>query len=211
MPPKKTAQEKMRQTARIMVDMEHGVYAWPDGTSPVMKNGKPRISKTVALLEAGYKESYVKEAYTSVFTHPYYLEQYHFFLNERDVSVVRALEMAQTNNKTLSRVAEGLLNLALKRIEEDPESVSTANAIRYAKDYVRLVAEIEGKLNVPGAKNLTGILMVGAERLGPEQRGRITEIRDKYRSDRDRELESLARAADAMDEGDIIDADYTEG
>ena len=68
-------ERRMRMMAKAKVEMVLGLYQWPDGRSPILPNGAPRVSNRELLRIGDYSAQY-KRPDKTLFADPYFVTQY---------------------------------------------------------------------------------------------------------------------------------------
>jgi hypothetical protein len=136
--------------AKATVDMERGVYPWPDGRKPFRQDGTPIVVKAEICRAAGYNGDSNQRNQEKWFNDPFYLQQVALERARRDVNLQQI--MAAEENLPLA-IAKGLYELAIRRILTDPEAVSVSEAIAIAtplhKYGLELLAAEEEQLRRP--------------------------------------------------------------
>lgn len=203
---KKETECRQKQAARNMVDMEHGVFPFPDGTPGTLKDGTPRIVRTLAFTTPGqYSETMYSRSYLS--THmpflmeaPYFKQQYALFKHERDTSLVKVLESAQLQTKALDNISVGLLEMVVKDLQSEEPKITPRDALKYAAPITRLAWEVQGKLGSDQKDKLAVVLMNLDETIpDPEERRKIMEGVADASAWRRKQLEEYKDAGDALD------------
>jgi hypothetical protein len=211
-PPRtKKSREMMDKCASIMVDMELGTYEYPDGSRSVTNAGTPRVNKTVALREAGYKECYIKEAYTSVLKHPYYIQQCALLKQQRDGGVITALIHSEDARGLVTKISQGSLQLLANRLEdpEKAEQIKTRDLVTIAKEFFVLDQQVKGKLESGRTDKLAIVMMAANERLPAANRDKVKATLQAFYTTRGSEMENFALVGDALDEN-VIDGECIE-
>jgi hypothetical protein len=213
---KEETRSRQKQAAQNLIDMERGVFPYPEGMSGTYKDGRPKINRTIAFTTPGthsetmYSRAYLSKHLPDVMEAPYFKQQYALFKHERDTSVIQVLESAQLQTKALDRISLGLLEKVADTLEKNPEQIKPSEALKYAHVYFRLAAEVQGKLDSGKQDKLAVVLMNMDERIqDPAERQRIREGIERFRMQRAKQLEEYQSAGEALD-ADVYDGECEE-
>jgi hypothetical protein len=203
----------MDKCASIYVDMLMGTYEYPDGSRSVTNAGTPRVNKTVALREAGYSENYIKQGFTSVLKHPYFIAQCALLKQQREGGVITALINSEASRSLVTKISQGSLQLLSNRLE-DPElskTISTRDLTTIAKEFFVLDQQVKGKMESGRTDKLAIVMMAANERLPAASRDKVQATLQAFYSSRSTEVENFGLVGDALDEnvvdGECIEAD----
>jgi hypothetical protein len=150
-------ERRLKIMAKTMVDMERGVYQWPDGRKPLRPNGDPVISKAECARAAGYSGVSNARNMAVWFEDPYYLRELEKERARREFNMEKLVENEE--NLPLA-LAKGLFIELLIRMQHDPGSITTTQILNFApslhkyglelaalQDAFDATPQIEGKLD----------------------------------------------------------------
>lgn len=126
---RKETERRLRIMVRSMVDMERGIYIWPDGRKPLRPNGLPVISKAEVARSAGYSGTSNARNMAVWFEDPYYLRELE---KERARREINMDEIIQHEENLPLAIAKGLFMELLVRLRMDPGLISTSNILTFA-------------------------------------------------------------------------------
>lgn len=148
---RKETERRLRVMARSMVDMERGIYPWPDGRKPLRPNGTPVISKAEVARSAGYSGTSNARNMETWFEDPYYLRELE---KERARREVNMAEIVQFEENLPLAIAHGLFAELLVRLEHDPASISTNNILTFAPQLHKYGLELAVKMGAAGEEKV---------------------------------------------------------
>jgi hypothetical protein len=201
---------RKRRLAELVTEAESGMHQYPDGSTPVMANGQPRVNKLALMVEAGYTPFYAKKEMTRVFQNPYYLEQKALIEHQRQGGLMRALVDVQERSGVFTNIADRMALLLQQRLD-DPiwsQKIRTEDLFKYALQYHKLDLEVQGALSGNKQNQLAVVFMDAEERLPKESRDKMRDALTKFRALKSGELDDMARVGDAMD--DVIEGEATD-
>lgn len=146
---RKETERRLRAMARTTVDMERGIYQWPDGRKPLKPDGTPWVVKAEIARSAGYHGDSNQRNMEKWFTDPYYIKQLQIERRRRDFNMEEVL--AAEENLPLA-IAKGLLEILITRIATDPDSITTNQILSFAPQlhkYGLELAAAQGQLQQP--------------------------------------------------------------
>lgn len=190
--------------------MEAGVYAWPDGRSPVTLEGKPRVSPTQALKDAGYSDYYAKKVRGSILKDPYYLEQKALIEHQRAGGLIKALMGMQERTGAISLCADRLVGLLQENLQK-PEwcaKIPPAVLLKAVIDFHNIDCEVQGALARGRRNEVAAVLASATERQPKETRDRIEQAQRQFHEQKINRLQLYARVGDALD--NIVEGEAVE-
>jgi hypothetical protein len=205
----------LKQAAQNLIDMERGCFPYPEGTPGVYKDGRPKIVKSLAFRTPGkwsdsmYSAQYVKQNMRHLMDNTYFKQQFSLFRQEKNQQLVRVLEDAQDQYKSLEHISVGLLNLVANELDKGEEcSIPPKEALKYAPVYTKLWLEIEGKL-APKKQDKMAVLMFNVSNRieDHEELQRVEDGLADFRQMRAQQIEEMRLAREALDEQEVIDAE----
>lgn len=182
----------LRKAAALWVDMERGLYDWRPDRQPRHADGTPRVVKTRILTDLGFSKNYLPKSNTFIFGNPEFLA----FLKEensrRDYGIANAVAEieAVSGEGPLTRLDERLYELAIRDLEEDPESLATKDKIALYLQTHRLRLEMEGKVESAkqqGIEHVIAKLAAGQQVTNQMVEHAMSLVRE-YRAMQDRKL-----------------------
>lgn len=140
---RKETEKRLKIMARTMVDMERGLYQWPDNRKPLRPNGTPVVSKAECARVAGYSGTNNQRNMDGWFNDPVYLRELELERARRDVNMDELI--AHEENLPLA-LAKGLFLELLARIKNDPGSISVNNILTFAPQLHRYGLELAARM-----------------------------------------------------------------
>lgn len=216
---KRETRRRLRMMAKAQVDMERGLYVWPDGRAPVTVTGEPVIEKKELMRLAGYSPA-SHDGGSKWFEDAYFLRHCQLERDKRDGKLPEIARRESVDGTRVLRMGKKMLDLMERRLEADPDSFSNTQLLQYTSMYIRhgleMIAKYEGR--EPPAPNrqtfntLLGDVIVGMDDADLE---RLSATQAEHASARMTELKAMIdsrlAAEEDADDPDVIDAeDCTE-
>jgi len=140
--PRKETERRLKLMAKTLVDMENGLYQWPDGRKPTRPDGSPVVSKAELIRVAGYKDTHSGRAYAAWFNDPYFKRQYALEKARREAAIPAIRDEGPINLLLLGR---RMVDELLLRLKHDPDSVSSSQLLQFAPQFIDKGLEIEAR------------------------------------------------------------------
>lgn len=200
--------------ARAMVDMEQGIYIWPDGRKPVKKDGSPVISKVELVRVGGYSSVRTGHQYRW-FEDPYFKRQVALEKARRETNLPDIIEQHPT---ALLQLGREMIDEARRRLKATPEDFTIAQLITFGPQVVKQGLELEAA-GEPSSKK-SGSNRIGEFNafLGDTFVQMNGNERDKFAATAENAIDSrkekLNKMLDALqaeeeDDADVIDAEIS--
>lgn len=201
---RKETERRLRIMARVTVDMERGIYQWPDGRKPFNADGSPVISKAEIARSAGYSGTSNQRNMDAWFGDPFYKRQCEIERARRDLNLAELMENEE--NLPLA-IARGLFEILLTRMVTEPESITSSQILTFApqlhKYGLELYAhELDEKKRASIDAGRTRLSESDVKDMTDEQREQALTVARETASGRVRLLESAVAKARAIEEHD---------
>jgi len=203
-------EKRLRQMAIAAVDMQKGIYLWPDGLSPVKPDGKPRMSNRELLRVGGYDPQY-KYGGRVLFNDPFYKRQFDLELARRE-SRLPAIAAAEPCD--ILKMGRTMLKELEIRLEHDPSSFSTTQLLQFGPTFYKLGLELDardGDTKNPGVlRDNTKLTQFNTfigkivQEMDPEERKDFIDVASRSAEERQDYIKSAIDAADAAGEDDEV-------
>ena len=135
-------ERRLRVMAKAKVAMVLGLYEWPDGRSPILPNGAPRVSNRELLRLADYSPRY-KSPEKTLFSDPYFITAYKTEMARRE-SKSNALVAYDPNR--VCHIRDLIWEELETRLTTEPESFTRSELLQFGVKYEELT-----RVYAPGA------------------------------------------------------------
>jgi hypothetical protein len=181
----------------LYVDMERGLYKFPDGKQPRHRNGTYRVVKRQILKDCGITEEY-GQAGAKIWNNPQFLALVEKERSRRDIGIADAVAELEQVTGPLTAMGEDIIKkvaevFAREPDAEDPQALSPAQYVKLGREWFHEAMEVEGKV---GAEKQKGIEAVMAQLYKGQQvtdtmlKGAM-ELVKEYRELQDRKLANV--------------------
>jgi hypothetical protein len=214
---KAETEERFQQLVKGWVDMERGIYVWPEGAQQRRNaNGEPVPSKRVLLESVGYS-LLTPRANQRIWNNPKFLRALEIERQTRDRSMLTIVERAHAEGRPgPMEISNLMLDILYRRLTEDNSRVKTSELLRYAPAWQRLSLELEGKLAHARNESTTNVLAILDSSLShPQLKANTLKILNQFRSQREQDMKTYAtiiegETEDALPELSTTDLDTPE-
>ena len=211
---KKEQDRRLKVMAVGMVDMEQGVFQFPDGKIHRKADGSPLVIKTELVKLAGYapcRSGHWDRWFKSeAFQHHVALERARRLHDLPDL-----VPYAPTNLLLVGRM---MVDEVLARLKTNPDSFTNSQLLQNGPNFVKMGLELEdrqAKLQNPTPTNRIGELNAylgnTIVQMDPEARAELLSTVGNASDSRFAELQTMIDALQAKeeDDGDVIDAEIS--
>lgn len=212
--PRKETEKRLLKMAKALVDMEQGVYEWPDGRKAVRADGSPVISK-VELVRVGGYAPYRTGHQSRWFEDPYFKRQVALEKARREANLPDILDSQPIN---LLKLGREMVEEARRRLIATPEDFTVSQLVTFGPQCIKMGLEIEKAAEPHGNGNgntkideLNAYVVGTVVNMDPESR---EELLSTVTDASDARLAKLQQQIDALqakeeDDGDVIDAEIS--
>lgn len=150
------------KAAMLYVDMERGLYRFPDGKQPRHKDGRYRVVKQQILKDCGITESY-GQAGTKIWNNPQFLALVEKERRRRDIGIADAVAELDEVTGPLTEMGETIIArvadiFSREPDKDDPTALSPAEYVRLGREWFHEALEVEGKLGSEKQKGIEAVL-----------------------------------------------------
>jgi len=219
--PRHETKRRLRLMAKATVDMERGIYEWPDGRKPVKANGEAVVERKELLRVGGYSEHY-RLSGSILFSDPYYQRQCAYLRARMDKMLPAVFDEDGIDPERILGLGLLMFTELEKRVQadivrgpEDHEKVTTAQLLQHSPAFLKLGLELRARAEgreKPGAQHLHLDLGDTVVNMRPEERDRLAETQQAYASARMDQLRAVIDAVSGREEAgddDVIDAEIS--
>lgn len=126
---RKETERRLKIMVKTMVDMERGIYQWPDGRKPLRPSGEPVISKAECARAAGYSGTNNQRNMDGWVNDPFFLRELEKERARRELNMEKLLDLEENLPLT---IAKGLFIELIIRMQHDPGSISVRDILTFA-------------------------------------------------------------------------------
>lgn len=211
---RKETEKRLLRMAKAMVDMQQGIYKWPDGRKAVKTDGSPVISKVELVRVGGYSSVRTGHQYRW-FEDPYFKRQVALELARREANLPDVLEENPIN---LLKLGQEMVEEARRRLIACPEDFTVTQLVTFGPQCLKLGLEIEkekdrgqgngGPTKIDEINAFVGNTIVNMD---PASREELVANAIDASDDRLAKLQQQIDALSAKeeDDGDVIDAEIS--
>jgi hypothetical protein len=182
--------------------MERGIYDWDAVTEGRrLRRGSTTVSKNQILRDCKITTNYAKADQRI-----WKSEEFQKLLKQerarRDHAIVEAVQEIEAVSGPIKGIGDKLITLIVKRLEEDPDELTTKELLQYGPQWVRLGFEVEGKLESQKAQGIEHVLssLYQGNKVTSGMLDQALDLVREYRELQDRKLENAGMVIEG--EGD---------
>lgn len=202
---RRETEKRLKIIAKTMVDMERGIYQWPDGRKPLRPDGSPVVSKAECARVAGYSGTSNARNMATWFEDPFYLRELEKERARREMNMGKLLDLEENLPLTISK---GLFSELIVRILCDPGSISTHDILTFAPQLHKYGLElaalqeaidtsplIEGRLD-----DFNGKLASNVYEMNQTERARLVASTENAKNERMAAVRAAVAKANVLEE-----------
>jgi|GEM_PF-4657695 len=196
--------------AKAKVEMVLGLYKWPDGRSPILPNGSPRVSNRELLRVAGYSPRY-KSPDKTLFADPYFVQAYKTEMARRER---KSNALVAYDPNRVCHIRDLIWEELETRLTTEPETFTRSELLQFGVKYEELARAHMPSSDKPGTSDKMQQFNAFISRtmtvMNETEKQDFVETAESAAKDRIAQLNRLIDESNAMEEDandlDVIDA-----
>ena len=182
--------------AAIWVDMERGLYPWPN-KPPKHGDGSSRVVRKQILKDLGLSPDYRAQR-RRIWEHPAFLRCLQSENRRRDLGLAGLVTQMEARSgplrDTRQRVIEQVKGIFARTPDaEDPMALTPAQYVKEGREWIRYIDEVEGRFESENEDSIEAIMAMqaGTNRITAQMMNTAMELLRSHRDDAEKKLRSL--------------------